>query len=105
MFGNGGIDESAIVGKLSQLNKEKQEFEDQINRLSKSIEQKIDMNAAKEKIEQYCKRAKDNLNKCSLQDRKNALNALDVQIVAIPEEMKIRIAVHMEFITTAQTSA
>lgn len=80
LFGNGSIDESAVVGKLSQLKKEKQEFEDQINRLSKSIEQKIDINAAKERIEQYCKRVGRNLDKCTLQDKKKALNALDVQI-------------------------
>jgi sRNA-binding protein len=105
LFGNGGIDESAVVDKLGQLNKEKQEFEDQINRLSKSIEQKIDINAAKEKIEQYCKRVRANLDKCTLQDKKKALNALDVQMVAIPQEMKIRIAVPLEFITIEQTSA
>ena len=40
-----------------------------------------------------------------LQDKKKALNALDVQIVAIPQEMKIRIAVPLEFITIEQTSA
>jgi hypothetical protein len=34
-----------------------------------------------------------------------ALNALDVQIVAMPQEMKIRIAVPLEFITIEQTSA
>jgi hypothetical protein len=34
-----------------------------------------------------------------------SLNALDVQIVAIPQEMKIRIAVPLEFITIEQTSA
>jgi len=105
LFGNGGIDGNAIVGKLSQLNKEKQEFEDQINRLSKSIEQKIDINAAKEKIGQYCKGVRVNLDKCTLQDKKKALNALDVEIVAIPQEMKIRIAAPLEFITIAQTSA
>ena len=105
LFGNGGIDESAVVGKLSQLNKEKQEFEEQINRLSKSIEQKIDINAAKEKIEQYCKRVRVNLDKCTLQDKKKALNALDVEIVAIPQEMKIRIAVPLEFITIERTWA
>ena len=105
LFGNGSIDEIAVVDKLSQLKKEKQEFEAQINRLSKSIEQKIDIDAAKEKIEQYCKRVKRNLDKCTLQDKKKALNALDVQIVAMPGEMKIRIAVPLEFITTVQTSA
>ena len=75
-----------------------------ISKLSKSIEQKIDINAAKEKIEQCCKRLKVNLDKCTLQDKKKALNALDVQIVAIPHEMKIRIAVPLEFITIVQTS-
>ena len=54
LFGNAGIDENAIVGKVSQPNK--------------------------------------------------ALSALDVQIVTIPENMKIRIAVPLEFITIEQTS-
>jgi hypothetical protein len=46
---------------------------------------------------------KHNLENCTLQDKKKALNALDVQIVAIPQEMKIRIAVPLEFITIGQT--
>ena len=105
LFGNGSIDEGAIVEKLSQLNKEKQDYEDKVTKLSKSKEQLININSAKEKIEQYCQRVKANLNKCSLQDKRKALNALDVQIVAIPEKMKIRIAVPLEFITIEQTSA
>jgi len=36
---------------------------------------------------------------------KKALDALCVQIVAIPGEMKIRIAVPLEFTTIEQTSA
>ena len=43
--------------------------------------------------------------KILLEAVKKALNALDVEIVAIPEEMKIRIAVPLEFITIEQTSA
>jgi hypothetical protein len=34
-----------------------------------------------------------------------ATDALDVQVEAIPEKMKIRIAVPLEFITIEQTSA
>jgi hypothetical protein len=63
------------------------------------------INAAKEKIEQYCKRVRANLDKCTLQDKIKALNALDVPIVEIPGEMKIRIVVPLEFITIVQTSA
>jgi len=40
-----------------------------------------------------------------MQDKKKDLKALDVQIVAIPKEMKTRIAVPLEFITIEQTSA
>jgi len=39
-----------------------------------------------------------------LQGEKQALNALDVQIIAVPEKMTIRVAVPTEFITTEQTS-
>jgi len=104
LFGNGSINEDAVVDKLSQLKEEKQQFEDRISRLAKSMAQQIDINTAKEKIQQYCKRMKRNLDKCTLQDKKKALNALDVQIVAIPGEMKIRIAVPLECTTIEQTS-
>jgi hypothetical protein len=63
------------------------------------------INAAKEKIQQYCKIVKANLNRCSLQDKKHALNALDVQVMAVPEKIKIGVAVALEFITIEQTSA
>jgi hypothetical protein len=51
------------------------------------------------------KRVKANLDKCSLQGEKQASNALYVQVIAVPEKMKIPIAVPLEFITTARTSA
>jgi hypothetical protein len=38
-------------------------------------------------------------------EEKTAVNALDVQIVAIPGKMKIRIAVPLELFTIEQTSA
>jgi hypothetical protein len=41
-------------------------------------------------------------SECLLKAR---LNPLDIQIAAIPQEMKIRIAVPLEFITIEQTSA
>jgi hypothetical protein len=42
-----------------------------------------------------------NLDKCTLQDKKKAL---DVQIVTIQEKKKIRIAVPLEFVTIERTS-
>jgi hypothetical protein len=46
-------------------------------------------------------RSKGQTDKCTLQDKKKSLNALDVQTVAIPQKMKIRISIPLEFITTA----
>jgi hypothetical protein len=47
--------------------------------------------------------ARENINSYTSQNKQQALVALHVQIEAIPEKMKIRIAVPLEFITTAQT--
>jgi hypothetical protein len=58
LCGDGGIDQDAVLDKLSQMKKEKQEYVEQANRLSKSIEQRIDINEARQKIDQYCKRVK-----------------------------------------------
>jgi len=69
------------------------------------MQQDIDVAAAKERIEQYCQRVKSNLNKFALGDKKKALKALDVQVVTSPEKVKIRIAVHLDHVTTGQTSA
>jgi len=73
--------------------------------LSKSIEQRIDINEARQKIDQYCKKVKSKLDKFSLQGKKRALNASDVQVMAVPEKVKIRVAVALEFITIERTSA
>jgi len=105
IFSNGGIDRDAVLEKRCQLKKDKQENEAQLTRLNKLLERQINTQAAREKIEQYCKRVKANLNKCTLQGQKQALNALDVQILPAPERMKIRVAVPLDFITTARTSA
>jgi hypothetical protein len=48
---------------------------------------------------------KANLDKFSLQSKKRALNALDVQAVAVPGKVSIRVAVALEFITIERTSA
>jgi hypothetical protein len=45
------------------------------------------------------------LDKFSLQGKKQALNALDVHVMAVPEKIKIRVAVALEFITIERTSA
>ena len=39
-----------------------------------------------------------------IRNKKKVLNALDVKIMATPQETKIRIAVPLEFITIEQTS-
>ena len=44
------------------------------------------------------------MDKFSLQGKKQALNALDVQVMAAPEKVKIRVAVALEFITIERTS-
>lgn len=45
-----------------------------------------------------------NLKKMSVQAKKQALNALDVQVIAAPERVKIRVAVPLDFITIERTS-
>ena len=92
------------MDKLSHLKKEKQEYVEQANGLSKSIEQRIDIYEARQKIDQYYKKVKSKLDKFSLQGKKQALNALDVQVMAAPEKVKIRVAVALEFITIERTS-
>ncbi|MGD9118586.1 MAG: hypothetical protein PVJ08_07650 [Dehalococcoidia bacterium] len=57
------------------------------------------LNAAKQKIEQYCKKVKAKLDKCTLKDKKKALNALDVQIVATPENIHIEGVIPLEATT------
>ena len=69
------------------------------------MKQQIEIHEAKANIQQYCRGVKRNLDKCTLKDNKKTLNALDVQIAAIPGEMKIRIRGPLEFITIEQTSA
>jgi len=67
--------------------------------------QKIDLNSAKERTQQYCSRVRNNLVNYTFREKRQALDALDIQLVVTREEMKIRIAVPLELITIEQTSA
>jgi len=45
-----------------------------------------------------------NLNGCGLQERRMALDALDVKVTATSERVDIKLVVPLEFITIEQTS-
>jgi len=70
LFGKGDIDQAIVMDKLAQLKREKEELEANINKLSKSVEQKIDLKSARERLREYCSRVRDNLNNYTFQEKK-----------------------------------
>ena len=105
LYSNSDVDQVNILDILGQLKKEKEELEAQVNKLNRSCDEKIDMEQARQKIEQYGSRVRNKLNNYTYHEKRQALDALDVQVVATREKMKIRIAVPLELFTIEQTSA
>ena len=53
------------------------------------------------KLNEYCERVRQNLVECSLELKRLALDALDIQVIATPERVDIKGVIPID-ITTAQ---
>ena len=90
---------------MSQLKKDRQADEEQLARLCETKEQLDKLANAEIKLNEFCARVRENLAECTIQDKRLALDALDIRVIATPERIDIKGVIPIEFITTGQTSA
>jgi len=99
------IAEDYVLDEINQLKKDRQADEEQLARLCETKEQLAKLANAEIKLNEFCARVRENLAQCTIQDKRLALDALDIEVTATPERIDIKDLVPIDFITIEQTWA
>ena len=117
LFRHGEFGEDIVLDQMNQLKQERQQDEEQLSQLIRAKEQLARIANAEIKLNEFCERVRQNLAQCSIEDKKLALDALDVKVTATHEYVEIAGAIPIEatpmpssgnsesLLTIAQTSA
>lgn len=69
---------------MNQLKKDRQKDEEQLSHLCQIKEQLAKIVKAEIKLNEFCTRVRQNLNQCISQDKRLALDALGIKVIATP---------------------
>jgi seryl-tRNA synthetase len=114
LFRYGEINKDSILDELNQLKEDRQADEEQLAQYSYTREQLARLANTEIKLNEFCERVHQNLGNCTIEDKRLALDALDIKIIATPDRIDIQGVIPIdvtamqsskEFITTGQTSA
>lgn len=114
LFRHGEFSEDFILDEMNRLNTERQEDGDELGKLTQAKQQLARLSDSKIKLNEFCERVRQNLARCTFQDRRLALDALGLEVTATSERIDIKGYIPIEAtttqssgasLTTAQTSA
>jgi site-specific DNA recombinase len=97
------IDDKTISEELTRLSNSKLEDEHRLAQLTASREVKPDLDSIEAQLRDFNQKVKSNLNNCDLKTKRLALDVLDVQVIAIPDKMTIKVIVPLEFTPIQRT--
>lgn len=89
LFRHKEIDRDCLLDEINQLKKDRETDEQNLTgltRVKESIAELVDMEL---KINEYCSNAVHNLANCTFDDKRLALDALGIKVVATPENFEI----------------
>ena len=64
----------------------------------------VDIEDIEHRIDEFCQEAERNLDICTFETKRLALDILNIQVVATPKTIEVKVSVPLDFITTEQTS-
>ena len=114
LFRHGEISEDSILDELNQLKKDREEDNGRLAHCAETRKRLTSLVKAEIKLIEYCERVRQNLDNCSFEDKRLALNALDIKVTAPPDCVDIKGVIPMDItpnrasaklLTTGQTSA
>ena len=100
---NDEIGGDLVLDELKQPKAERERDKQKLAQLEQRNGNGMDTISTQEQLDDFCARIQQNLNGCGFQEKRMALDALDVRVVATPEKVDIRLAVPLACITTERT--
>ena len=100
LFRHGEVTEDYILDEMNQLKKDREEDEQHLCRLRETKEQLAKLATAEIKLNDFCARVRQNLADCSIEDKRLALDALDIKVVATQDHIEINGAIPIDLTAT-----
>jgi len=103
-----------ILDEINKLKNECQSDEEELQKLKRTTEKLSHITDAEIKLNEFCERVRQNLDNATIQDKRLALEALDIRVTASTQSIDIKGIIPVEFPTSpsstdvttiAQTSA
>ena len=85
---------------MNQLKKDREEDKQHLCRLHETKEQLAKLATVKIKLNDFCARVRQNLADCSIEDKRLALDALGIKVLANHERIEIHGNIPLESATT-----
>jgi len=105
LYRYGEITDDYILNEVRRLKKLRKEAQDQLDRLHKVKKQAEKIKNAEIKLDNFCQKVQQNLDKCTIEDKRLALEALDIQVTVTSERIEVQGVIPINFITIERTSA
>ncbi|MFC1907445.1 recombinase family protein [Chloroflexota bacterium] len=114
LLGHGEVTKDYVLDEINRLKKECQADEEELQRIKGTKDRLSHIADAEIKLNDFCQRVRQNLYNATIQDKRLALEALDIRVIASTQSIDIKGIIPVEFptltsstdvTTIAQTSA
>jgi site-specific DNA recombinase len=103
LFEFDGITREELLDRVNKVKAERQEAEGRLAQLTSIKARTVDIGSLESEVNEFCRKARESLDNCSFLNKRLALDALQVQVVATPEKIDIEITVPLEFTNLEQS--
>ena len=114
LLGHGEVTKDYVLDEINRLKNECQADEEELQRIKETKDRLSHIADAEIKLNEFCQRVRQNLDNATIQDKRLALEALDIRVTASTQSIDIKGIIPVEFptlpsstdvTTIAQTSA
>ncbi len=97
------VTQDFVLDEVNRLRKERQNDEEELRQMQETKAKISNIEDAEIKLNEFCQRVRKNLDNATIQDKRLALDALDIRITASKQKIDIKGVIPIEM-TTSSTS-
>jgi site-specific DNA recombinase len=99
LFEVDSITKDELLERVNKIKSEKVEAEKKLTQLTAIKKETIDIKSLETEVNEYCGQLKLSLDNCTFTNKRLALEVLQVQVIATPEKIDIKMSVPLEYNT------
>jgi len=105
LFRHEEIAEDYILDEMLKLKKEREADQGRLSKLEQLKQRQHELQKAEIRLEKFCATVRQNLAQCTIQDKRLALDSLDIKVTTTPDRVEVQCVIPIDLVTIAQTWA